>query len=460
MFFPIMPSLFLWPSFFTLFFNIPSNPESAEQHEPQAGCVEEPVTDNNTIAPYLTDQQKQLLKHWVRSGTSPQRLVLRCRIILLFNEGESKKAIARRLGCSLNVVRKWLSRWEEIRHDLQRLEALEVKKSFYYERILEVLCDASRPGAPPKFTAEQVVQLIAVACEVLDGSDKPHSHWTQKELVNQAVTRGIVENVSRSTVGRFLSQAQIKPHKNRYWLNTPIKDSVQFELESGAVCTVYHSAKELHEKGIYVVSIDEKTGIQAISRDNVTHPMKPCGIHPEERREYNYERNGTLCLIANFMVATGKIIAPSIGPTRTEDDFVRHIKKLISGAPDAEWIFVADQLNTHQSESLVRLIAAECGIKEDLGEKGKSGILKSMETRKDFLSKLDHRIRFVYTPKHASWLNQVEIWFSILTRRLLQRGSFESLEHLEQRVLSFIDFFNETMAKPFKWTYKGTPLVA
>ena len=160
------------------------------------------------------------------------------------------------------------------------------------------------------------------------------------------------------------------------------------------------------------------------------------------------------------MVATGKIVAPSIGPTRTEADFVEHIEKLIATAPDAEWVFVLDQLNTHKSESLVRLVAKHCLIDKDLGEKGVSGILKSMETRKTFLSNQEHRIRFVYTPKHASWLNQVEIWFSILTRRLLKRGNFKSLEHLEERILKFINFFNETMAKPFKWTYKGSAMQA
>ena len=158
------------------------------------------------------------------------------------------------------------------------------------------------------------------------------------------------------------------------------------------------------------------------------------------------------------MVATGKIVAPGIGPTRTETDFVRHIEKLIASEPDAEWVFVADQLNTHQSESLVRLIAKHCSIDKDLGEKGVSGILKSMETRKTFLTDPEHRIRFVYTPKHASRLNQAEIWFSVPTRRLLKRGNFKSLEHLEERILKFINFFNETMAKPFKRTYKGSPM--
>ena len=177
-----------------------------------------------------------------------------------------------------------------------------------------------------------------------------------------------------------------------------------------------------------------------------------------ELREHGCDRHGTLCLTANFMVATGEIIKPTPGPTRTETDFLNRIKQTVSSAPDAQRIFMADQLNTHKSESLVKRIANQCGIKDDLGIRGKSGILKSTDTRQAFLSDPAHRIRFVYTPKHSSWLNQVEIWFSIITRRLLKRGSFSSIEQLKERILKFIKFFNETMAKPFKWTYKARPL--
>ena len=127
--------------------------------------------------------------------------------------------------------------------------------------------------------------------------------------------------------------------------------------------------------------------------------------------------------------------------------------------PEGQWVFIADQLNTHQSASLVRLVAELCGVKDDLGKKGASGILHSMACRKAFLEDTTHRIRFVYTPKHCSWLNQVEIWFSILSRRLLKRASFASKEELKRRILAFIEFFNRTLAKPFRWTYIGKPLL-
>ena len=214
---------------------------------------------------------------------------------------------------------------------------------------------------------------------------------------------------------------------------------------------------DLYEKGTHLVSTDEKTGIQALERKHPTRPMISGRV---ELREFEYIRHGTQALIANFEVATGRIITPYIGPTRTEKDFEIQIEQTVATDPEAEWIFLTDQLNTHKSESLVRLVARLCDIDVDLGVKGKDGILQSMATRAVFLQNPSHRIRFVYTPKHTSWLNQIEIWFSILVRRLLKRGSFTSVEELCERILAFIDYFNKTMAKPFKWTYAGRPLVA
>lgn len=203
------------------------------------------------------------------------------------------------------------------------------------------------------------------------------------------------------------------------------------------------------------MSTDEMTGIQALERLHPSLPMEP---GKPERPEFEYIRHGTQTLIANFEVATGMVITPSVGQTRTEQDFVEHIRRTIQTDPQAQWIFVMDQLNTHKSEALVRLVAQECQLNIDLGVKGKSGVLKSLETRETFLRCLEHRVRFLYTPKHASWLNQVEIWFSILVRKLLRRASFASIGDLRKRILTFIDYFNKTMAKPFKWTYKGRPL--
>ncbi len=197
------------------------------------------------------------------------------------------------------------------------------------------------------------------------------------------------------------------------------------------------------------------TGIQALQRIAPTKPMKPGQV---ERVEFEYQRQGTQCLIGNFEVATGQVIAPTVQQTRTEEDFEKHIQRTVGTDPQAGWIFVTDNLTIHCSASLVRYVAEVCGIADDLGKKGKRGVLKSVATRKAFLLDSSHRIRFVYVPKHTSWLNQIEIWFSILVRRVLKRGNFTSVADLRAKILAFIDYFNRTMAKPFKWTFTGRPL--
>jgi DDE superfamily endonuclease len=211
----------------------------------------------------------------------------------------------------------------------------------------------------------------------------------------------------------------------------------------------------LHHLGGHVVSCDELTAIQALERKAPTHPMRPGRV---ERREFEYIRHGTLSLITNFEVASGQVLAPSLGPRRTEDDFAAHIAQTLDTDPQAVWVFITDQLNIHQSEALVRLVAVRCGLTDELGIKGKRGVLASLPSRAAFLSDPSHRIQFVYVPKHTSWLNQVELWLGILVRRVIKRGNFTSLADLRTKIWDFIAYFNRT-AKPFRWTYTGRPLM-
>ena len=203
--------------------------------------------------------------------------------------------------------------------------------------------------------------------------------------------------------------------------------------------------------------MDEMTGIQALERIAPTRPMRPGQV---ERREFEYARHGTQCLIGSFEVTTGQVIAPTVQPTRTEEDFAAHIARTVATDPEAGWIFVADNLTIHCSESLVRYVAEACAIPTELGKKGRRGVLKSVATRKAFLTDESHRVRFVYVPKHTSWLNQVEIWFSVLARRVLRRGNFRSVADLREKILAYIAYYNRTRAGPYKWTYTGRPLRA
>ncbi len=324
------------------------------------------------------------------------------------------------------------------------------------ERLAEqILSDSARSGAPTTYSAEQYTQIIALALRPPAECDRPITHWTARELTDEVHLKEIAPGISQRQVKRFLDQGDLKPHKSQYWLNPKIDDREEYEQQAKEVCDLYHEAKSSGEEDVHHISTDEKTSIQALERIADTKPMRPGQV---EKIEFEYTRHGTLCLIPSFDVATGKIIAHYLGETRTEEDFAGHIEATVRIAPEDKWIFISDQLNTHKSETLVRLVACLIGFEGELGIKGKSGILKDTKTRQKFLSDSNHRIRFAYTPKHCSWLNQVEIWFGILARKVIKRGNFASKDDLRQKIVDFIDYFNRTMAKPYKWTCKGIPL--
>ena len=355
--------------------------------------------------------------------------------------------MAAEVGLNRRQIGLWRRRWADSFEALIAIECRETNATLY-RAIQQVLSDAPRGGAPGTFTAEQVTHILAVACEPPENSGRPINCWTHRELTDEVIRRGIVPSISKSQVGSYLQEADLQPHRSKYWLNTKEKCQETFEQQVQLVCQTYLEAPKLYfQAQTHTVSVDEMPGIQAIERIANKIPMQP---GKPERIEYEYRRHGTLCLIGNWDVVTGQMIAPTIGSTRTEEDLVQHIHATIHTDPTAGWVFVMDNLNVHCSESLVRYVARCEGMDEStLGIKGTSGILQSMATRQAFLMERAHRVRFVYTPKHSSWLNQIEIVFGIVHRRAIARGSFASLEALKERLLSFIDYFNRTLRNRF-----------
>lgn len=396
--------------------------------------------------------------------TTSQIEVARLQIVLhQHNQPVDFTRAGRKLKRSRNTVRKWHCRvllanesWPE---DVQ--QALRTPGHAGPELIKErlaakILADLPRSGCGGIYSPEQYTRIVAIALKEPSEYDRPITHWTARELTEE-VRKQKIASISQRQVKRVLDGADLKPHKSDYWLNPNIDDRQAFEVQVKYICDLYKRAKELYAKGIRLVSTDEKTGIQALERIAPTKSMRP---GRPQRIEFEYKRHGTQCLIPSFEIATGKILEFQLGDTRNEDDFAYHIAMTIADEPEAEWIFFADQLNTHVSESLVRLVAELIGYTGELGEKEKSGILKNVQTRKEFLSNTQHRIRFVYTPKHCSWMNQVEIWFGILVKKVIKRGNFCSKEDLRRKIIDFIDYFNRTMAKPYKWVFGGFPLTA
>jgi transposase len=403
----------------------------------------------------LTITMQTVLRQLATSRNVGIAIAARAKMILMAFQKENNQTIGSRVGHSAKTVGLWRRRWQDSFDALLAMEFSENAAAFR-RAIIACLSDAPRSGSPGKFSAEEIVSLIGIACEHPANSGRPVETWTGNELADEAQKRGVVDAISASHVNRILREVDLKPHLSQYWCNTTEKDLALFQTQVELVCQTYLDAPKLyHVFNTHTVCVDEMTSLQAIERRAETKRAKPGQTAKEE---FQYTRHGTVCVTANWHVVEGQILTPTISETRDNQDFAQHIGRTIASDPEAGWVFVVDNLNTHSGEPLVRLVADQLGIdQESLGVVKKQGILKTMTSRRAFLSDPSHRIRFVYLPKHSSWLNQIEIIFGIINRRVIRRGSFTSKQDLIEKLERFMDYFNKTIAKPMNWTYTGRP---
>jgi transposase len=300
------------------------------------------------------------------------------------------------------------------------------------------------PGAFPP--ADQL-EVIALATSKTGDHDCVASQWSLDDLAAELVNRHADEAMTRATIWRILNAADLKPHQSVYWLNSHDPD---FDAKAQDICRLYVQAPLLHQRGELVVCTDEKTGMQILERKHPTIPAQP---GKPEKREHEYIRHGARCLIASFVVPTGQVVW-DLGVTRTSRDFAAHLAHAAKQYPDQQrFHWVLDNLNTHWSLDVCELMARLNGLpfhKMDL---------RTGAQRRAFLTDPEHKHVFHFTPKHGSWLNQVELWFATLARRFLKRGDFASAADFTTRLTAYLNDHNTHRAHPYRWTYTGQPLV-
>lgn len=412
------------------------------------------------VKPVLTEMLSSILNRFSSSRTMPSCIIQRSKIFLLSALGKHNKEISSEVGLHVNNVGKWRMRFM---HEIDRLITVESEAPSKLENeLVSVLSDKPRAGTRQTYTADQRTFIITIACQNPADHGFELSHWSLSALRLAVIQKGIVPDISVASISRILRENAIRPHKVQYWLHSTDKadDPEIYKAKVKAINEAYAQANELsalpeEERTLHIVSTDEMTGIQALEHK---YPDKLPAPGKTAKQEFEYVRHGTVSLTAFFDVITGTVASPYLNDTRTEEDFVSALDQMIQTGPDKPWIIIADNLNTHYSASLVEYVAEAIGYNGDLGRKGKNGILHSKKTRIEFLSDSNHRIRFLYTPKHCSWINQIEIWFGIINRQLLKRKSYASREQLIQSIGNFIEQYNKFFAHPFNWKYKTTPL--
>jgi len=368
---------------------------------------------------------------------------------------QSNSEIAEKLGLDRHCVGRWRRRWQLSFDALLAIEMNETNAALR-RSVIDVLSDAHRSGRPSKFSNEQLAQIVSMASRSPRDFDRHVDDWTGRELADEAKNQEIVDSISKTRVNELLRSVRLKPQHRKGWCFTTEKDQQAFQEQVEFVCETYlQSQQRWQTDGTHTVCVDEMTSLQANEHRAGGKLPKPNQIG---KIECQYTRHGTLSLTGSWDVVTGQMIQTTIDETRTAEDFADHIRQTVAVDQQAEWIFVVDNLNTHAGEPIVRAVADMIGFDEsELGNKKKrKGILGSTASRRKFLSDPNHRIRFVFIPKHSSWLNQIEIIFGVIGKRVMRHGSFTSREDLAEKLRMFIEYFNRTYAKPINWTYDGT----
>ena len=303
------------------------------------------------------------------------------------------------------------------------------------------------PAGHGAFPPSQRVDAVSIATSQPVDHDCHATRWSLDDIARTILNQNHSEAMSRSTIWRILEEADLKPHKSEYWLNSHDPD---FDEKARDICKLYVDAPQLYQQGRLVICCDEKTGMQILERK---HPTKPVISGIPERREHEYIRHGTRVLINSFAVPTGRI-AWTLGQTRTSKDFVAHLRHARAQFPDMQrYDWVMDNLNTHWSLDVCQLFAEWSDLPFD------PKALRRGPARREFLTDPSHKHVIHFTPKHGSWLNQVELWFGVLQRRFLQRGEFASATEFEQRLTAYLEDYNTNFAHPYRWTFTGQPLV-
>jgi transposase len=340
----------------------------------------------------------------MREQSGQARDYRRARMVLLAAAGESVSGIARQLGTSRSRVTEWLRRFRR--------------------RRLPGLVDRPRSGRPRAITSLERHQVVAAACQSPRTLGVARDVWTRDSLATALASRGLVRAISPSSVGEILDEAEIKPHRVKMWCHSTDPD---FQPKMRAIVALYVR----RPRGEPVLCIDEKTGMQALSRSRAMQPAMP---RQDARQEFEYRRNGTRCLFASFDTASGKILGRCTR-RRAREDFLSFMDLVAAAYPQRRVHVVLDNLNTHKDSSKGAFVT-------------------------DWNRAHGNRFVFHYTPTHGSWLNQIELWFGIVSRRVLRHGQFSRPDDLVAAIEAFVDVWNTKEGHPFRWTYRGRPLVS